>query len=117
MFVSRSMARKVITADKEKLLLEAQKLMQRREIRHLPIVDDNDRLIGMVTDRDIRSALPYLLAKGDGDDQACEKYAHESGRYYDHRSADDFPESYPSGCHHADRAKKGGGLSGGRRRE
>ena len=76
MFVSRSMARKVRTVDKETSLLEAQKLMQRQDVRHLPVVDADRRLVGMVTDRDIRSALPYELAKGEGEDQTREQYAH-----------------------------------------
>ena len=76
MFVSRSMARRVATVVKETRLLEAQKLMQRRHIRHLPVVDGAGRLVGMVTDRDIRSALPYALAKGAGGGQQREAYAH-----------------------------------------
>ena len=59
MFVSRSMTRKVITVDQEAGILDAQELMVRNKIRHLPIIDDNQQLIGIVTDRDIRSALPY----------------------------------------------------------
>jgi len=76
MFVSRSMARKVATVDKETSLLEAQKLMKRRQVRHLPVVDASNTLVGMVTDRDIRSALPYVLAKGEDDAEAKKKYAH-----------------------------------------
>ena len=59
MFVSRSMTRKVITVDQEAGILDAQELMSENNIRHLPIVDKNQQLIGVVTDRDIRSALPY----------------------------------------------------------
>jgi acetoin utilization protein AcuB len=76
MFVSRSMARKVVTVDKESSLLEAQKLMQRREIRHLPVVASDHRLVGMITDRDVRSALPYDLAKGMGTAEEKQKYVH-----------------------------------------
>lgn len=76
MFVSRSMAREVATVDEETSLLEAQELMKQRQIRHLPVVDSTRTLVGMVTDRDIRSALPYALAKGEGDPEAREKYAH-----------------------------------------
>jgi acetoin utilization protein AcuB len=75
MFVSRSMAKKVVTIDKEMSLLDARELMQRQEIRHLPVVDSGNRLVGMVTDRDIRSALPYFLAKGEGDAQTRDQYA------------------------------------------
>ncbi|MEJ2168252.1 MAG: CBS domain-containing protein [Desulfobacterales bacterium] len=59
MFVSRSMTRKVITVDQEASIFDAQELMAKNNIRHLPIVDQEQRLIGIVTDRDIRSALPY----------------------------------------------------------
>ena len=76
MFVSRSMASKVRTVSKETPLLEAQMLMKRHRIRHLPVVDTDNTLVGMVTDRDIRSALPYDLAKGEGDAELREKYRH-----------------------------------------
>jgi len=59
MFVSRSMTRKVITVDQEASIFDAQELMAHNNIRHLPIVDQEQHLIGIVTDRDIRSALPY----------------------------------------------------------
>ena len=59
MFVSRSMTRKVITVDQEASIFDAQELMSDNSIRHLPILDHNRQLIGIVTDRDIRSALPY----------------------------------------------------------
>jgi acetoin utilization protein AcuB len=75
MFVSRSMAKKVTTVDKETGILDAQSLMQRQEIRHLPVVDEDNHLVGMITDRDIRSALPYELAKGGGDPRERDKYA------------------------------------------
>ena len=59
MFVSRSMTRRVITIDQEARISEAQEKMSSHLIRHLPVVDTNNRLVGIVTDRDIRSALPY----------------------------------------------------------
>jgi acetoin utilization protein AcuB len=58
MFVSKSMTRKVLTIDKDAGIFEAQKKMAANRIRHLPVVDKNTNLIGIVTDRDIRSALP-----------------------------------------------------------
>jgi acetoin utilization protein AcuB len=76
MFVSRSMARKVATVDKAHSLLEAQKLMKEHQIRHLPVVDSENTLVGIVTDRDIRSALPYSLAIGESDSEERRKYAH-----------------------------------------
>jgi acetoin utilization protein AcuB len=76
MFVSRSMARKVTTVVRETGVLEAQSLMQRQKIRHLPVVDNHHRLVGMITDRDIRSALPYDLTKGVADSGERKKYTH-----------------------------------------
>ena len=58
MFVSRSMTRKVVTVDQEASIFDAHELMAKNKIRHLPIVDQKQHLIGIVTDRDIRSALP-----------------------------------------------------------
>jgi acetoin utilization protein AcuB len=57
------MTHKVITIGPEADIFEAQDLMRRSRIRHLPVVDGDNRLIGIVTDRDIRSALPYDLFK------------------------------------------------------
>ena len=58
MFVSNSMTRKVITIDRESSISQAREKMTVNRIRHLPVVDDNYSLIGIVTDRDIRSAMP-----------------------------------------------------------
>lgn len=63
MFVSRSMTPKVVTIDAESGIFKGQELMAAHSIRHLPVVDAEDRLIGIVTDRDLRSALPYSLLK------------------------------------------------------
>ena len=63
MFVSRSMTRKVITVDQETNIFDAQQLMAENKFRHLPVIDQDERLIGIVTDRDIRSALPYSFFK------------------------------------------------------
>lgn len=75
MFVSRSMVSQVITIDKEASVFEAQEKMAANGIRHLPIVDPDNRLIGIVTDRDIRSALPYSLIKSEGNAAEREKLA------------------------------------------
>ncbi len=59
MFVSRSMTRRVVTVGPETSVFEAQELMAKNRVRHLPVVEDVDKLIGIVSDRDIRSALPF----------------------------------------------------------
>jgi len=56
-------------------VVEAQKVMQENNIRHLPIVDDDGKLVGLVTQRSLMNAVPsdvsqfspfvvnYILAK------------------------------------------------------
>jgi len=63
MFVSRSMTSEVITITGDAGILEAQEKMAQHTIRHLPVIDADNTLVGVVTDRDIRSALPYSLFK------------------------------------------------------
>lgn len=58
MFVNRSMTHKVITIGPDADVLEAHREMATNQIRHLPVVDTHNRLLGIVSDRDIRSALP-----------------------------------------------------------
>ncbi len=74
MFVSRSMTAKVITIDKETSIYEAQDIMTENNIRHLPVVEADNTLVGIVTDRDIRSALPPRFAKGLGSADDRRKY-------------------------------------------
>lgn len=50
------MAKRPITIDPEAPLATAIAVMREREIRHLPVVDDGGRLVGIITDRDLRSA-------------------------------------------------------------
>ena len=59
MFVSKSMSRKVITIEQDADILEATKKMSEHRIRHLPVVEKDNLLIGIVSDRDIRSAVPF----------------------------------------------------------
>lgn len=58
MFINKSMTRKVITIGPKAALLDAKKKMESGMIRHLPVVDEHNVVIGIITDRDIRSALP-----------------------------------------------------------
>jgi acetoin utilization protein AcuB len=57
------MTSEVITITGDASIFEAQEKMARHTIRHLPVIDENHVLVGVVTDRDIRSALPYSLFK------------------------------------------------------
>jgi acetoin utilization protein AcuB len=64
MFVGNSMVKKVVTADPDNSIIEVREKLALHKIRHLPVVAEGNRLIGMVTDRDIRSAMPSNLAEG-----------------------------------------------------
>ncbi|BBO92557.1 CBS domain-containing protein [Desulfosarcina ovata] len=75
MFVSQSMVSEVITIDADASVFEAQEKMAANHIRHLPVVDAGRLLIGIVTDRDIRSAMPYRMIKNKGTADEREKLA------------------------------------------
>ncbi len=64
MFISKTMTKSVVTIGKDADITEARALMTRYRFRHLPVTRDDNTLIGFVTDRDIRSAMPskYLQA-------------------------------------------------------
>jgi len=61
MFVDKSMTKRVITIRPETSLLEAKSLMNKHRVRHLPVTDEENTLVGIVTDRDVRSATPSIL--------------------------------------------------------
>jgi acetoin utilization protein AcuB len=50
------MAKQPVTIGPEASLASAIAVMREREIRHLPVVDDTGRLLGIITDRHLRSA-------------------------------------------------------------
>ena len=52
----------LVTIDEEATVEEAAKLMKHWKIKHLPIVDKNGALVGMVNDRDIVYAVPSLMS-------------------------------------------------------
>jgi acetoin utilization protein AcuB len=57
------MSTNLITALPDLKIAEARNLMQEKGIRHLPVVDEKGLLQGMVSDRDVRSAMPSTLLK------------------------------------------------------
>jgi CBS domain-containing protein len=56
MTVREAMTKNPITIDPEAPLATAIAVMREKEVRHLPVVDDGGQLLGMITDRDLRSA-------------------------------------------------------------
>jgi len=69
MFVTKAMTRDVITIEESTSVLKAKEMMTDNIIRHLPVVDQENRIIGILTDRDIRSAMPSIIL----DDYECNK--------------------------------------------
>jgi len=61
MFVDKSMSKDVISTNPETAVLKAKDVMTEHRIRHLPVVEADNKLVGMVTDRDIRSAMPSIF--------------------------------------------------------
>lgn len=75
MFVGKRMQKDVITLTAENSLRDAGQLIREKKIRHIPIIDSDNNLVGIVTDRDVSKAsasdattldvyeLAYLLEK------------------------------------------------------
>ncbi|ALF11833.1 acetoin utilization AcuB family protein [Parageobacillus thermoglucosidasius] len=61
MLVEQIMKTPVITLQPTNTIAEAIQLVRQRRIRHIPIVDGDDHVVGIVTDRDIRDASPSIF--------------------------------------------------------
>lgn len=61
MFVSETMNTNLVSVTPETKLSEVRALMKNNNFRHLPVVDAEGKLIGIVTDRDMRDASPSSL--------------------------------------------------------
>jgi len=57
-FMREKIQRNPITISPEASFFEARNLIHEKGVRHLPVVDKNGHLVGIVTDRDIREAAP-----------------------------------------------------------
>ena len=58
MFVKDRMTSDLICGQPDMAVTEAQDLMLSKNIRHLPIVIDENKLVGLITRTSLRSALP-----------------------------------------------------------
>jgi acetoin utilization protein AcuB len=58
MFIDTSMTREVITIGPDAGIFEAREIFEKYRIHSLPVVSEDNTLLGIVTDRDVRSALP-----------------------------------------------------------
>ena len=57
-FMREMIQRNPVTIGPEASFFEAREIVQDKGIRHLPVVDKENKLVGIVTDRDIRKAAP-----------------------------------------------------------
>ena len=65
MFVTRRMQRKVVVISPSASLQDARRLMREQNVRQLPVTGEDNKLVGIVSDRDIREAmLPVGLLSG-----------------------------------------------------
>ncbi|MBD7984332.1 CBS domain-containing protein [Sporosarcina sp. Sa2YVA2] len=62
MLIEEIMKRKVIALSAEHTVSDALSIMLEHNIRHLPIVDDAEELIGVITDRDLKKAVPSIYS-------------------------------------------------------
>jgi acetoin utilization protein AcuB len=69
MFIADYMTADPLTITADVLIPEARRLLDDNHFRHLPVVDEEKKLIGVVTDRDLRSAYPSMAI----DDQTYAK--------------------------------------------
>ncbi len=67
MKVKEQMSKNPVTVKPEDGLKDAIGKMERGHFRHLPVVDEKDKLLGMVTDRDIRLIRPSLAFRNKED--------------------------------------------------
>jgi acetoin utilization protein AcuB len=58
MLVKNWMTENVVTITPERSMMKASKLMKDHGISRLPVVDDDGRIVGIVSDRDIKDASP-----------------------------------------------------------
>ena len=59
--IAEVMCTEVLTLEPDDSLHDARQLMAKHHIRHIPIVGDNNRLIGLVSQRDVLAAADSTL--------------------------------------------------------
>ncbi|CAM2972798.1 CBS and ACT domain-containing protein [Salinicoccus roseus] len=67
MLVERIMTSPVRTLTPEHTIEDALNMMSTYSFRHIPLVDDEENLVGIVSDRDIKLTLPSVLSDDDPD--------------------------------------------------
>jgi len=65
MLVERIMTSPVFTLTPENTIEDAMDMMSRHSFRHIPIVNEDEKLTGIISDRDIKLTLPSVLSDDD----------------------------------------------------
>ncbi|HEB70524.1 MAG TPA: CBS domain-containing protein [Desulfobulbus sp.] len=73
MFIQNSMTPGPKTIGPDMLVGRAIELLKEYDFRHLPVVDEENRLVGVVTDRDLRSAGPSTVLRGEERERVLEQ--------------------------------------------
>ncbi|MBA2871772.1 acetoin utilization protein AcuB [Anoxybacillus calidus] len=61
MIVEQIMKANVVTLTPTHTIADAIEMIKQHKIRHIPIINENSKVIGIVTDRDIRDASPSIF--------------------------------------------------------
>ncbi len=72
MRIEQIMRRRVVTVTPDTTIGEGLDLLQGNRIRHLPVLDAG-KLVGIISDRDMRDALPSCLARHEDDSEVLKK--------------------------------------------
>ena len=78
--IAEIMARHVVTVGMDDELSLMETLLETRGFRHFPVVDEEKKLVGIVSDRDLRDALsPYVHTAGETprDEALLHRRAHQ----------------------------------------
>ena len=73
MIETMTRAGKVVTIEPNAGVLQAKAKMTSHDIRHLPVVDEEGKLVGILSDRDLRSIMPYGFGQESESDQVRRK--------------------------------------------
>jgi acetoin utilization protein AcuB len=78
MFVTGYMTPNPLTVSPDTLVPDARNILREKHFRHLPVTDPEGHLLGMVTDRDIRSVYPSSILRGEERRKILEKVENSS---------------------------------------
>ena len=94
MHVADLMKQRVVTVEMDDSLSMAKSLMENASIHHLPVVDSHQRVVGIVSDRDLLRAIrPFMdtAAENDRDLAIMRRPVHQIMTRHPHDTQPDIP--------------------------